>query len=134
MKKYQERIYTQDQLQTICEEYQELLELSSWEIEIKMVKQSSIPDVFGQITYSPSRQQAVIEVPSPGTYEPGDLDSPQDMIMCLLHELVHLIFCQADRWFADNQIKTDLFEASIEKMARTLCGLLPEPEQEAKTQ
>lgn len=120
------RIYTEAQLNQLCKEYQKLLRLQDWNVEVKLVDQFTIPENEGIITRHLSTKQACISIPSPETFASA-VSAEQDMLYCLLHELIHLHFPGAiEKRF--EEMEHDLFELGINCLAWAIADLVPLPD------
>ena len=84
-----ERIYTVDELNELCSEWQRRLRLQDWDIVVQLTHQNAIDDVMAQIAVNAVHKRAIISVPTPETYS-SKVDLKQDMLTALIHELIHL--------------------------------------------
>lgn len=84
-------IYTEEDLNKLCKEYQELLRLQDWQVRVLLVDQFTIAGNQAEVSHSLMRKEATISIPTPETYA-SELSPHQNMEKDLIHELIHLYF------------------------------------------
>ena len=85
-----ERILTEKQLKNSLKEWQAILRLQDWDIEVQLCPQHTlVQESLGEVTYSDNRKKAIIRIPTPDTFH-SEIDEGQDMVDLLVHELLHL--------------------------------------------
>ena len=83
---------TQDELQSLCSEWQKTLRLQDWDIRARFVKHYRFPQSKqGEVSCVEEQKTALIRILVPEDYEP-DQEWPQDIEQTLVHELVHVHF------------------------------------------
>lgn len=112
-----EVIYTSDQLQSKCSEWQRKLRLQDWDVQATIERQRNMigKTVNGQCEYNERLKAAFIRILDPVDYDDYE---PEDMERILVHELVHLWFAP----FWDDE-KEHLMEQGVEQIARALIGI-----------
>jgi len=87
----QEVIFTEDQLQEKCAEWQKILRLQDWIVSVSIVRERDIglENTMGTINPTLEKRMAKIRILDPVDY-PSGLMEPQDMELTLVHELLHL--------------------------------------------
>lgn len=112
-----EVILTLPQLKKLCKEWQKILRLQDWDIELRLVTLEQMGnDAQGCIMPSLPNKTAVMFILDQGSYT--DDIFPQDMEETLVHELVHLHtapFCPEDETFLEEQ--------AVELMASALVAV-----------
>lgn len=114
-----EIIYTLEHLKDKCAEWQSILRLQDWDIEISIVRQRGMGSrtSMGECEYNEQRKIAFIRILDPIDYE--DL-LPLDMEWTLVHELLHLHF--APIWDDDKESEMEttinLLAAALVRMYR----------------
>nr|DAY45219.1 MAG TPA: WLM domain protein [Caudoviricetes sp.] len=104
---------TEVELKNLCDEWQALLGLAHWSIDVRVVRGAEIGNNRGQIDYTPVSEAAVIRLKDPMDYHgffPCDLEEK------IVHELLHLIF---DNTAAEE----DAYEQVLDRMARVMLKL-----------
>lgn len=97
-----------------CREWQEILGLLHWNIEVKTVQGVEINDNCGQNDYSFVDENALIRIK---TIEDYHGYFPYDAEAVLVHELLHIVF---DFSCASNN---SYYEQAISRLARILVSL-----------
>lgn len=122
------RIYSEQELQALCEQYQKLLGIADWDIKVSLVPQKKIKGVQGRVIYDFALFEAQIQIPTPDTFKCRTLHG-QDMQQTLLHELIHVVLAWCDRWYdkEGNTLPNEVFESAINRLANGFCQILPEP-------
>lgn len=104
---------TEVELKNLCNEWQALLGLAHWSIDVRVVRGAEIGDNRGQTDYTPVSEAAVMRLKDPVDYHgffPCDLEEK------IVHELLHLIF---DNIAAEG----DAYEQVLDRTARALVKL-----------
>ena len=104
---------TEIELKQLCCEWQALLGLAHWSIDVRVVRGAEIGDNRGQSDYTPVSEAAVIRLKDPIDYH-GYFQC--DLEETLVHELLHLIF---DKTAMDG----DEYEQVLDRTARALVKL-----------
>ena len=127
------RIYTEDQLNQLCKQYQKVLRIQDWDVEVQLVHQSELETskgepIDGQHNSSLAFQKSIIRIPTSESWQKSLLYPTQDMQATLLHELVHLVFDSIGPNEKENSVVLcQLWEQGIEKIALALQNLLGDP-------
>lgn len=84
-------IFTEEELQALCREWQRVLRLSEWRIVVRIGRERDFrhKTAAGENRWNPDSCEALIRVLDPLDYEPTCI-FPQDMEVTLVHELLHL--------------------------------------------
>lgn len=122
-----ERVYDEPTLNKLCAEYQKLLGLEDWDVQVYLVEQEEIPSLDGQLTYGVEMKRAIIRIPDNNKWAGCKLMGSQDMQNTLIHELIHLHFCIFDTFLEKDSVHKQLFEIGINKMSKAFCSLIGEP-------
>lgn len=116
------KTYTDEDLLSLCEDWQERLGLKHWDIGIRSCRAKDI-NVGGQaeISINLQMEQALISILDPVDYRGNDL-FPQDQEVSLVHELLHILF---EYVFPESpgRLEEIHLESSIERIARLLVRL-----------
>jgi hypothetical protein len=81
------------ELQALCREWQERLNLTNWTINVEIKRYHEMPDEWGgSCDYKPVNLDAWIYLLHPGDTEGMELMRPFDMEKMLVHELLHIHF------------------------------------------
>ena len=91
-----EVILSLEEAEKYCKEFQELLHLRDWTIQIKFTPQGQMEaarDTMAMISYNDCHKWAIIELATPGTYS-NEFRPKHNMLMSLMHELIHLHFAE----------------------------------------
>ena len=119
-------------MQVILDQWQGILELSDWEIQInfcswdEMMTDGEI--VQGSVSISANRREAVISILEPGHY-PVDTPFEQDLVVTVIHELLHVklwpVFPDPpdDDALNADKVVYNLAEGMIQSMARSIVAL-----------
>ena len=127
MKTESKRIYSETELQILCEQYQALLGINDWKIVVELKPQGEMKGFAGRVHMDPVHESARIEIPTADTFNAHvPHTTHQNMQQCLLHELIHVVMAKCDN-FKKGSLRHSLFETAIEKLANGYCKLLPEP-------
>ena len=119
-----EQVYSEEDLNRMCKDYQKILNLQDWKIIVSLVDQSTIRNANAECRMVESIRRAHIKIPSPETWKPDPILPQQDMRLSLLHELVHIVFAYSDPCYKPDSLKHNLWEASIESVSEALNSLL----------
>jgi len=85
--------WTQADLERVCAAWQEVLRLRDWEIKIRFCAAFDIDrDSMGEIHFRLPKKAAAIRILKPDHFEPNE-DFPQDIEKTIVHELLHLHYC-----------------------------------------
>lgn len=113
------RVYSLYELQERCKIWQDLLNLSDWQIKTDLVPHSEFGECeFGTIEHLLHFKHAKIKLPTAETYE-YDFDPDYDMIPILVHELLHLVL---DQMLPPKSETDQGFKSSIEIAINKLAG------------
>lgn len=104
---------TEVELKNLCNEWQALLGLAHWSIDVRVVRGAEIEDNRGRTDYDPVGEAAVMRLKDPMDYQ-GYF--PCDLEETLVHELLHLIF---DKTATEG----DAYEQVLDRTARALVKL-----------
>ncbi len=117
---------TQPELETLCAEWQTILGLSDWYVEIEINRKENFCKGKFQGKWlnglnSPNLQTkaAFINIIDPVDY-PDSAILPQDMEETLVHELLHLHTCNYHHKFDEDSLE---LEQTVELMARAFVKL-----------
>ena len=113
-----ERILTQEQLEAALKEWQAILRLQDWDIEVSLAPQHTlVNESLGEITYSNNRKKAIIRIATPDTFH-SEIDEGQDMLDLLVHELLHLhlVFVPREELEPDLESAVNLIGEALVKM------------------
>ena len=111
---------TSEELQALCREWQQILRLQDWDIEIIYVKPCELdPHTGGQVIRCDGKKAARIKVLDPECYDPC-LIVKQDVEYTVVHELVHVHFAIFDGL---KGAEDTLYEQGIHRLASSLLAL-----------
>ena len=82
-------VYTEEEAKNVCAEWQKILRLGDWEVELIFVHQMSMPESMGEIHYSMEHKKAIMKIVSSETYA-SEMWKEQNMLKTIIHELLHL--------------------------------------------
>jgi hypothetical protein len=84
--------WTHELLVDLATEWQEVLKLADWTVDVTILPQVEIGDNFGLLMkLVPQKQYALVELLDPEDYEPDpDLIEPYDPEVTIVHELLHI--------------------------------------------
>lgn len=117
-----EVLLTEEELQALCKEWQEILGLQHWYVQVRVVRRFEIGDIDqARVYYKVRKQQAVIRVLAHCDWDPATV-IPQDMEQCLVHELLHVFFAEIDT-FDEGSLLDDLMEQRVEGLSKSLVAL-----------
>jgi hypothetical protein len=109
---------TEQELTTLCAEWQKTLRLQDWKILVRICRMRDMPkDTQGCVDWTWAHKEAVIKIEAPIDYPP-ECAWEQDMEQTLVHELLHLHFPEDDEEKCHLQI-----EQGIELTACALVDL-----------
>ena len=113
---------TNDELQMLCSEWQERLRLKHWDVALRIARASEFEtkESQGECTWTLSTALAAIKILDPIDYP--ETPFPQDMEKTLVHELLHLKFCEFDNTNRGSLSET-MMERTIDHIARLLVTL-----------
>ena len=119
-----ELIFTEEDLNTMCKDYQKTFGLQDWNIQVKLVDQALIEESDAQAKIIDHLKQAHILIPTPETWSPHPMLEKQNMRLSLIHELIHVIFAYADPQYKRESLKDRLWESAIDTLAKGISSLL----------
>lgn len=124
-------ILTQYELEELCREWQERLKIQYWDIKIGIFRARDFvkSDSRAEVSWTKTNATAILRI-----LDPVDYDRelwPQDMEVSLVHELLHLRFCEADITEAGS-LEDVMLERAIDHTAEALVRLKREAK-EVKT-
>ena len=119
-----ELIFTEEDLNTMCADYQKIFGLQDWNIQVKLVDQALIEEHDAQAKIIDHLKQAHILIPTPETWSPHPMLEEQNMRLSLLHELIHVVFAYADPKYKRESLKDRLWESAIDALAKGISNLL----------
>ena len=113
------RIFNQEQLEVLLDEWIKRLRLQDWDISVGIYRTTDFyNEGVGENTYNISSAKSTIRIIDPCDY-PKNTKFPQDMETSLVHELLHLKFAHFEP--NDNtSLQHTMWERTIQTMARTL--------------
>jgi hypothetical protein len=119
-------IFTQEELKKLCREWQAILGLSDWIVEVEISrKENFCKNKFegkwlnGLCQPTLQTKVAYIHILDPIDY-PDNAVLLQDMESTLIHELIHLHTCNYNHRFEDDSVEWDYLEQTVEMLARAL--------------
>lgn len=116
-------VYTEEELRTKCAEWQKVLRLQDWIVDVGMSRSRDMKIEGCQAEIEPClpKRMASIRILDPVDYPP-DVAEPQDMELSLVHELlhIHLFPLFADR---EDEMRMVAEEQAIEAISRGLIAL-----------
>ena len=113
---------TNEQLQALCREWQQVLRLQDWDVRCKFVRQREMTDsgCAGECRFQLEKKQAVIYVIDPIDWPPN-CAWPQDVEKTLVHELLHLHMAPFQP--SHDTLEHVMMEQAIESIATGLVRL-----------
>lgn len=117
------RIYTEPELNELCQRYQELLRIRDWDITVKLMPQEEIGNAQAKVRIISWCKTAIVKIPTPETWSRGAIELEQDMRTSLVHELIHVVFAYNDPKYKEDDVLDDLYESAIESIAKAICEL-----------
>lgn len=102
----------------LCRKWQEILKLNNWEVVVKLGRPDELsePDREGECFVNLPKGEALIRLLDPKI--PYDFTFQYDVEKVLVHELLHLSFAPFEP--EEDSLRHDLWEQTIERMAKTL--------------
>mgnify|MGYP001640448745 CR=1 FL=1 len=102
----------------LCRKWQGILKLNDWDVVIEVGRPDELsePDREGEVVVVLAKGEALIRLLDPNI--PYDFPFPYDMEKVLVHELLHLSCAAFEP--EDDSLRHDLWEQTIERMAKTL--------------
>ena len=102
----------------LCRKWQEILKLNNWEVVVKLGRPDELSetDREGECFINLPKGEALIRLLDPKI--PYDFTFQYDVEKVLVHELLHLSFAPFEP--EDDSLRHDLWEQTIERMAKTL--------------
>jgi len=110
---------TQEELQTLCVQWQKTLRLQDWDVRLKLVRQREIPEKQGECAWLVSKKQATVKILDSIDYSPN-LEWLQDQETTLVHELIHLHYAPIDH---TEGLSEKILEQAVNSMALALVEL-----------
>lgn len=117
-----EVILTEDELRAKCSEWQKILRLQDWIINVGIRRERDfVTEGLAEILPCLPKRMATIRILDPIDY-PENLSEPQDMELSLVHELlhIHLFPLLVDR---EDEMRQVAEEQAIEAISRGLVAL-----------
>ncbi|MEK4328922.1 hypothetical protein MKX70_24085 [Paenibacillus sp. FSL R7-0312] len=116
-------IYTEEELQIKCAEWQKVLRLQDWIINVKLsrLRDMSDTDLNAEIRITLANRIALILILDPIDYDPDNV-LPQDMEQYLVHELLHIHLYPITGKFTDGPLQI-AEEQAIEAISKGLIAL-----------
>jgi len=107
-----EVILTEDELREKCAEWQAILRLQDWDIQVTIERASSfkIPGNEGECEWNIQYKTALIRILDPVDFPPYS-KWPYDMEETLVHELLHLHFVPFDNFERETHEKNAVEQA-----------------------
>lgn len=109
-------LFNEYELNILCHKWQRLLQLTDWDIIVRVTRSSKMDrtDVLGTNSFAISNHKSLINILDPQDYPNSPFE--YDMEVCLVHELLHLPV----KYFAEPEedtLESFMMESFIEKMA-----------------
>ena len=106
------------QINELCKKWQEILKLHDWDVRVDLGRSDELsePDREGECFVELAKGEALIRLLDPKI--PYDFTFQYDVEKVLVHELLHLSFAPFEP--EDDSLRHDLWEQTIERMAKTL--------------
>lgn len=114
------RVYNQEQLYVLLDEWVDRLCLQEWDITVGIYRERDFYHTgsVGENTFNISSAKSTIRIIDPCDY-PENTKFPQDMETTLVHELLHLKFAAFEP--ADEKsLQHAMWERTLQVIARTL--------------
>lgn len=110
---------TEKTVDDLCQKWQALLRLRDWDIHVELFSAREFEecDRQGEVVYDISTGQAIIHLLDVDARL--DTPFPYDLEKVLVHELLHLHFAIFEPEQED-RLRHDLWERTVERMARTM--------------
>ena len=119
-----DRYYTENELNVLCKNYQKILRIQDWIIEVKIVHTADIENADGRHDSDLGQMRSLIRLSSPESRKFAYATPHYDMRQVLIHELIHIVFFLLGP--KDDDVPTfDLWESGIDKISVALSELLP---------
>jgi len=115
---------TLDQATARCADWQRLLRLQDWDVEVRLERRHAMPikTAVGCSSINKYRR-AVIQLVDPIDFTADDCLTERDMEATLVHELLHLHFYDLNVPTPDQAPENVALERAIEAIARGLVAL-----------
>lgn len=106
------------QINELCKKWQEILKLHDWDVRVDLGRPDELsePDREGECFVELAKSEALIRLLDPKISY--DFTFQYDVEKVLVHELLHLSFAPFEP--EDDSLRHDLWEQTIERMAKTL--------------
>lgn len=89
--KAQQKVLSLEELQEACKEWQKILRLQDWKIQIEIVRQWVVdPDYWAHIQTNQDYKNATIKFVDPNDINPDDVFDQRNMESDLVHELLEI--------------------------------------------
>jgi len=117
-----EYIFSEDELIDLAREWQERLRLEHWEVALRIARSRDFDqkDSQGECCWTKSTALAIIKILDPVDYPESPFKF--DMEEVLVHELLHLHFCEFDLT-EKNSHEEIMLERTIDHIAKALVKL-----------
>ena len=119
-----ELILTIDQLREAIRGYQKRLKLMDWDIDVGLVPQRTMSDLDGKCNIIIEQKSAFISIPTPETWV-GSSDCPQNMLLTICHELIHLTIPHVHQGVFASDIEYAMFEQGLDLIAQAIVSSKP---------
>jgi hypothetical protein len=107
-----------DHLNDLCREWQRVLRLQDWDVQVKIARGFQLGKRQGECEYVQSLRQAVIRILDPNDWP--DQNWPQDIEATLVHELLHLHFAPFMSDAGEDDLINIAQEVAIDQIAKAL--------------
>ena len=119
-------MFNQEELEKLCREWQAILGLSDWHVELEISRKENFCKgkfqgkwLNGLCEPNLQTKVAFINIIDPADY-PDNAILPQDMEVTLVHELIHLHTCNYHHRFEDDSLEWDYLEQTVDLLAKAL--------------
>lgn len=121
---------SETELQALCREWQQILRLEDWDIEVRLTRNHEFPDKYhgGDCHVFVEKQCARIRILPEGDRLP-DVMAPYDQEIDLVHEILHVAFKQSQPEIDDASPHWQQHERAIHRVSEALVGLKREKSQ-----
>ena len=118
------KIYSEEQLNEFCKQYQKILRIEDWKIRVSLIDQEDMEGSDGKVSRSSETKQAYIRIPSAETWGKSFHFGEQNMRATLIHELLHVVFNFCEPEYPEDDARLALWELSIDSIANAFDTLL----------
>lgn len=113
---------TRERLGEIGLHWQQVLRLTQWQIGVRLVRASEIPQSRGQCAANSNKWQAIISIVDPvDAANIAHPEFPHDPERTLVHELLHLHFWHCD--VEDDSPQGQALERAVDALSHVLVNL-----------